>query len=79
MDQLEQKLIDLIAEKSGMDASQITLRSQLNVDIVLDSLSYAELLMDFEDVYKIDIPLEDAAHFKTVQDIVTYLRQKIAA
>ncbi len=79
MDQLEQKVINLIAEKSGMNTSQIALHSQLNVDIVLDSLSYAELLMDCEDVYKIDIPLEEAANFKTVQDMVTYLRQKIAA
>jgi acyl carrier protein len=78
MDQLEQKLINLIAEKSGMNTSQIALHSQLNVDVVLDSLSYAELLMDCEDAYKIDIPLEEAAHFKTVQDMVTYLRQKTA-
>lgn len=79
MDSLEQKLINLIAEKSGMNAEQISLNSQLNVDVVLDSLSYAELLMDCEDFCKIDIPLEEAGHFKTVQDIVTYLRQKTAA
>lgn len=79
MDQLEQKLISLLAEKSGMNTSQIELSSQLNVDVVLDSLSYAELLMDCEDLYKIDIPLEEAANFKTVQDMVTYLRQKMAA
>lgn len=79
MDQLEQKLINLIAEKSGMNTSQIALHSQLNVDVILDSLSYAELLMDCEDTYKIDIPLEDAAHFKTIQDMVTYLHQKTTA
>lgn len=78
MDQLEQNLINLIAEKSGMNTSQITLRSQLNVDIVLDSLSYAELLMDCEDIYNIDIPLDEAENFKTIQDMVAYLRQKIA-
>lgn len=78
MDQLEQNLINLIAEKSGMNTSQITLRSQLNVDIVLDSLNYAELLMDCEDIYNIDIPLDEAENFKTIQDMVAYLRQKIA-
>ncbi len=79
MDQWEEKVISLISEKSGIDSSNIKRTSQINVDIVLDSLSYAELLMDCEDICKIDIPLEDAANFKTVEDILTYIQKKVAA
>lgn len=78
MDNLEKKIIEMLAERSGVDVAKISPQSQLNVDITLDSLSFAELLMDCEDTYKVEIPLDDATQFKTVQDIIDYLKKNAA-
>lgn len=42
----------------------------LESDLGLDSLDRIELWMDLEDIYKIDVPSDEAKEMKTVADVV---------
>ena len=44
-------------------------------DLKADSLDVVELVMEFEDVFKITIPDEDYEKIKTVGDAVRYLEE----
>ena len=68
--------MNMIAEAAELDKESITEKSQFNTDIVLDSLTFAEMLMECEEEFDIDIPMEDALDFKTVKDLVDYLYAK---
>ena len=76
---IKSKVIDMIAENTEIDKDSISEKSTFNVDIILDSLSFAELLMGCEEVFDIEIPMEDASDFKTVNDLIDYLVKKVNA
>ena len=75
---IESNVIKMLSERTDTPLEKLSLTSQVNVDFVLDSLSFAELIMDLEDMYNIEISMEEATHFKTVQDIVEYLKRAAA-
>lgn len=66
----------MIASAAELEKDSITEKSQFNSDIILESLTFAELLMECEEEFDLDIPMEDALDFKTVKDLVDYLYMK---
>lgn len=70
---MEEKIIDLIADKLCKKKSQVTLNSKLIEDLGADSLDIVELIMAFEDEFGISLPDEEIAKFKTVGDIVKFI------
>lgn len=72
---MEQKVINLIAEKLGKKKEQITLKTNLVEDLGADSLDVVELIMTFEDEFGVTLPDEDVAKMKTVGDIVAYINK----
>ena len=72
---MEEKIINLIAEKLGKEKGQITLKTNLIEDLGADSLDVVELVMTFEDEFGITLPDEDVAKMKTVGDVVTYIKK----
>lgn len=42
----------------------------------LDSLDLAELIMDIEEEYELEISDEDLAKFKTLQDVAGYIDER---
>jgi len=70
---MEQKIVELIAEKLCKKAEQITMNSRLVEDLGADSLDVVELIMAFEDEFGVSLPDEDIAAMKTVGDIVNYI------
>ncbi len=70
---MEEKIINLIAEKLGKKASSITRESRLIEDLEADSLDIVELIMTFEDEFGISLPDEDVSKLKTVGNIVDYI------
>lgn len=70
---MEQKIVELIAEKLCKKTEQITLTSRLVEDLGADSLDVVELIMAFEDEFGVSLPDEDIASLKTVGDIVNYI------
>jgi len=70
---IEEKVIEVLADKASMDPKQIKLESSLADDLGLDSLDAVEMVFELEENYGIDIPDEQIPEFKITQDIVKYL------
>lgn len=72
---MEEKIIELIADKLCKKKEQITLNSRLVEDLGADSLDVVELIMAFEDEFGVSLPDEDVANMKTISDIVEYIEK----
>ena len=70
---MEQKIVELIADKLCKKPEQVTLTARLVEDLGADSLDVVELIMAFEDEFGVTLPDEDIATMKTVGDIVNYI------
>lgn len=71
---MEEKIINLIAEKLGKKKEAITMKSKLVEDLGADSLDVVELIMTFEDEFGVSLPDEDVSKMKTVGDIISYIK-----
>ena len=72
-EQIKQILID----KLGIVPSEITDDANLVKDLGVDSLDYAELVLEFEQTFEIRIPDEDAEKLGTIKDAVKYIEGKL--
>lgn len=77
MEDIESKVKQLIVEKLGVDAAEVTNESHFVNDLGADSLDTVELVMAFEEAFGIDIPDEDAEKIQTVGDAINYLKSKL--
>ncbi|OIO64146.1 MAG: acyl carrier protein [Candidatus Marinimicrobia bacterium CG1_02_48_14] len=71
-----EKVRDVIVDKLGVDAEKVTLEASFIDDLGADSLDTVELIMQFEEVFDIEIPDEDAETITTVGAAVTYIDAK---
>ena len=69
------KIKEIIVEQLQVDASEITLDTNLIKDLSADSLDAVEIIMAIEDEYGIEIPDEDAENIQTVQDLVNFVEE----
>jgi len=77
MQQLEEKVKDIIAEELGVEREKLTSEASFMEDLGADSLDTVELVMAFEKEFDIDIPDEEAEKLRTVGDALQYLHEKI--
>jgi acyl carrier protein len=77
MDNLEEKVKDIIVEELGVEREKLTSEASFMEDLGADSLDTVELVMAFEKEFDIDIPDEDAEKMRTVGDAMNYLHSKI--
>ena len=70
------QLQELIADGLGVEKEKVTMEADLASDLGADSLDAVELIMAIEDEYDITIDDETAQSFKTVKEIVDYLKSK---
>jgi len=71
---LEEKVKQIIVEQLGVDESEVTPTASFVDDLGADSLDTVELVMAFEEGFKIEIPDEDAEKIQTVRDATTYIQ-----
>lgn len=69
-----EKVREIIAEKLSINEDEITMDSSFLDDLNADSLDLVELMMALEDELDTEIPDEEAEGFKTVGDVVKYLK-----
>ena len=69
-----EKIQEIIADKLSVDTEEITLDSSFIDDLNADSLDIVELIMALEDELDMEIPDEDIEIFKTVGDVVNYVK-----
>jgi len=70
------RVIEIVAEQMGVDKEQVNDTTDFVNDLGADSLDQVELVMLFEDEFKLDIPDEDAEKIKTIGDAVKYIGEK---
>ncbi len=78
LDSLEQKVIELIAQKKHVAPESVTLDSTF-AELGIDSLDGMDLLFTFEETFKLSIPDEVAQQMKTVRQVTEALRAALAA
>ena len=76
--EIEAKVIDIVAEQMGVDKSEITRETNFQTDLNADSLDIVELVMEFEDEFEINIPDDAAETILTVGDAVKYIDKATA-
>ncbi|MEG2787682.1 MAG: acyl carrier protein [Romboutsia sp.] len=71
-----EKIKEIIAEQLGIaNLDNITPSTSLIEDLEADSLDAVEVIMALEDEFSIEIPDEEAEHFKTIGDISKYIEE----
>lgn len=76
-EEIVKKVKDIIVDKLGAEESEVTEIANFTNDLGADSLDTVELLMEFERVFGIKIPDEDASQIATVADAVNYVEKKV--
>lgn len=75
MEDIEQKVIEIVSEQMGVDKSEITRETHFINDLNADSLDTVELVMEFEDEFELSIPDEEAEKIQTVGQAIDYIKE----
>src|ERR1700754_3741293 len=75
MEDIEQKVIEIVSEQMGVEKSEITRETHFINDLNADSLDTVELVMEFEDEFELSIPDEEAEKIQTVGQAIDYIKE----
>ncbi len=70
----EERVKQIIVEQLGVAEEEVTENASFVDDLGADSLDTVELVMAFEEAFKIEIPDEDAEKMTTVKDAIAYIK-----
>jgi acyl carrier protein len=73
MGEIDEKVIDIIVDKLGVDRSEVTPEAVFVDDLGADSLDLVELIMAMEEEFGMEIADEDAEKLRTVQDVINFI------
>ena len=68
-----EKISELIADKLGVELSNIKPEAKFVEDLGADSLDTVELIMQLEDEFNLEIPDEEAEKLTTVGAVIDYI------
>jgi acyl carrier protein len=77
MQDVSKRVTEILVEKLGIAESEITPDANFVKDLGIDSLDYAEIVMEFEQSFNIRIPDEDAEKMQTYGQAVKYIESKL--
>jgi len=77
MQTIQKKITTILTDKIGIPESEITPDASFVKDLGIDSLDYAELVMEFEQTFDIKIPDDDADKLQTIGQAVAYIQDKL--
>ena len=70
-----EKVREIICEQFDVDEESVTLDTDIREDLDADSLDMVDLVMSFEDEFKIEVPDRAIETVKTVDDIVKFIEE----
>lgn len=73
MSEIKEKVTNIIIDKLGVEASEVTAEASFTNDLGADSLDIVELVMEFENEFDMTIPDDQAEKIGTVGDAITYI------
>lgn len=73
MSEVANKVKEIIVDKLGVDASEVTEAASFTNDLGADSLDTVELIMEFEREFDITIAEEDAEKITTVGEAIKHI------
>lgn len=77
MPSVAEKVIEIISQQTGVDTDNINRKSPF-VQLNLDELDLIELVMEFEDIFDIEIPDEaNVECMKTVGELIDEVEERI--
>ena len=77
MGEIQEQITNILVEKLGLASTEVTPKANFVKDLGIDSLDYAELVMEFEQNFDIKIPDDDAEKLQTIEDAVNYISEKM--
>jgi len=75
-EEIERQVVDIVAEQLDIMKDQVKLATKFVEDLGADSLDIAELTMEFEDEFGLDIPDDEDAP-RTVGDAIAYIERQL--
>jgi acyl carrier protein len=75
MENVEERVINIIVEQLGVEKSKIKNSSSFVEDLGADSLDTVELVMALEEEFETEIPDQDAEKITTVEEVVKYITE----
>ena len=76
MSEIEEQIVPIIAEKLGVNPSEVTLDASFTNDLGADSLDTVELMLDFEKKFGIAIPDDQQENIVTVGDVIKLIEEE---
>ena len=76
MGAIDEKVIDIIVDKLGVERSEATPEAVFVDDLGADSLDLVELIMAMEEEFGMEIADEDAEKLRTVQDVISFITSR---
>jgi len=74
---VEEKVIEIIAQKLNLSKDQIKPEASFVDDLGADSLDLVELVMAMEEAFGMEVPDEDAEKLRTVKDVIEYVKSRV--
>lgn len=70
-----EKFVRLLVDELQIDEADITMDAELSNDLGINSIELADLVMQCEDTFGIEIQDDDIRKFTTVGDVVEFLEK----
>ena len=77
-DEILERIKKVIENQLGIEPDDIKLESTFFEDLDADSLDIVELILTFEEAFKVDISDEAAAEMSCVQDVFNFVKKILA-
>ena len=69
-----EKIKELLASQFDVDPNDLSMNTNIAVDLGADSLDVVELLAEIEDEFQLEIPDEEIENIKTIGDLTEYIQ-----
>ena len=76
---VKDKVVEIICQKLDVSKEKVTMDTKYAEDLGADSLDQAELVMEFEDEFDINIPDEAEGKIKTVSETIKFIEEQLKA
>ncbi len=78
MNSVSDTITKILVDKLGIAETEVTEDANFIKDLGIDSLDYAELVLEFEQAFDIRIPDSDAERLQTINQAINYIQEKVA-